>query len=129
MHLRVLLPFGVFALADEVSNIVAETREGSFGLLPRRLDCVAALVPGILAYTTASGTVYLAADEGVLIKRGAEVTVSVRHCIRAATLAELHDAVKQQFLNLNVQDQAIRRAITRMEGGLVGRLAEFQHER
>ena len=48
MHLKVLLPFQIFADKTDVSRIVAETREGSFGLLPHRLDCVAALVPGIL---------------------------------------------------------------------------------
>ena len=50
MHLKVLLPFGIFAEKTRVSRIVAETREGSFGILPRRLDCVAALAPGILIY-------------------------------------------------------------------------------
>jgi F-type H+-transporting ATPase subunit beta len=55
MNLKVLLPFQVFAEKAGVSRIVAETREGSFGLLPHRLDCVAALVPGILTYQTACG--------------------------------------------------------------------------
>ena len=46
MNLKVLLPFEIFADKTGVSRIVAETREGSFGLLPHRLDCVAALAPG-----------------------------------------------------------------------------------
>ena len=52
MNLKVLLPFQIFAEKTGVSRIVAETREGSFGLLPHRLDCVAALAPGILTYET-----------------------------------------------------------------------------
>jgi F-type H+-transporting ATPase subunit epsilon len=32
MHLKVLLPFQVFAEKTGVTRIVAETREGSFGL-------------------------------------------------------------------------------------------------
>ena len=52
MNLKVLLPFQIFAEKTGVSRIVAETREGSFGLLPHRLDCVAALAPGILIYET-----------------------------------------------------------------------------
>ena len=48
MNLKILLPFQIFAEKTNVSRIVAETREGSFGILPHRLDCVAALVPGIL---------------------------------------------------------------------------------
>lgn len=79
MKLKVLLPFQVFAEKTGVSRIVAETRDGSFGLLPHRLDCVAALTPGILIYQTeADGEVFLAVDEGILVKAGAEVLVSVR---------------------------------------------------
>ena len=46
MNLKILLPFQVFAERAGVTRIVVETREGSFGLLPHRLDCVAALRRG-----------------------------------------------------------------------------------
>ena len=69
IHLKVLLPFAVFAEKSDVSRIVAETRTGSFGILAHRLDCVAALVPGILIYeTTAEGEVYVMdAHRGALL--------------------------------------------------------------
>ena len=83
MNLKVLLPFRIFAQETGVARIVAETRAGSFGLLPHRLDCVAALAPGILTYgTEAGGEVYLAVDHGVLVKTGQEVLVSVRRALR-----------------------------------------------
>lgn len=82
MNLIILLPFRVFGELTDVLRIVAETQEGSFGLLPNRLDCVAALSPGILTYEThKQGTVYLAVDEGVLVKAGPNVRVSVRHAV------------------------------------------------
>lgn len=124
MNLTILLPFGVFARVKDVACIVAETREGSFGLLPHRLDCAAALAPGILTYAADQGPVYLAADEGVLIKQGAEVVVSVGHCIRGTELKTLHDAVTHQFLEQNSQDRAMRLALTKLEGSLVGRFVE-----
>ncbi len=43
MNLKLLLPAQIFAEKTGVSRIVAEPREGAFGLLPHRLDCVAAL--------------------------------------------------------------------------------------
>ena len=52
MNLKVLLPFRVFTETTGVSRIVVETAAGSFGLLPHRLNCVAALVPGIRTYET-----------------------------------------------------------------------------
>ena len=86
MQLKILLPFRVFAERTEVKRIVAETQEGSFGLLPNRLDCAAALAPGILTYETeAEGEVFVAVAEGVLIKAGAEVLVSVRNAIGLST--------------------------------------------
>ena len=82
MNLKILLPFQIFAEKTGVVRIVAETREGSFGLLPHRLDCVAALAPGILTYQNeGEGEVYVAVDEGVLVKAGLDVFVSVRDAI------------------------------------------------
>jgi F-type H+-transporting ATPase subunit epsilon len=130
MKLRILLPYGVFLESTEVSSIVAETGDGSLGLLPHRLDCVAALVPGILTYTTQEGeTVYHAVDEGVLVKAGAYVFVSVRRAIGGTGLAELHESVKREFLAFNEQERDVRVAVAKMESGLVGSFAEFQHER
>jgi F-type H+-transporting ATPase subunit epsilon len=130
MNLKILLPSEVFAEKTDVSRIVAETSEGSFGLLPHRLDCAAALSPGIFTYETEQdGTVYLAVDEGVLVKTGADVLVSVRRAIAGTDLNDLHDAVKRQFLTMDEEEQKVRAAVIKMEAGLVGRFAEFQHER
>ena len=97
MKLRVLLPFRVFSEKAEVSRIVARTGQGSFGLLPHRLDCVAALAPGILTYETeADGEVFVAIDEGVLVKTGLDVLVSVRQALAGTNLATLRDAVEHQ---------------------------------
>jgi F-type H+-transporting ATPase subunit epsilon len=130
MNMRILLPFRVFGELTDVLRIVAETKEGSFGLLPNRLDCVAALSPGILTYEThKEGTVYLAVDEGVLVKAGPDVLVSVRHAIAGTDLGQLHETVKRQFLTINQQERDVRLVIAKMESGLLARLAEFQHER
>ncbi len=92
MHLKVLLPFGIFAEKTGVSRIVAETRDGSFGLLPHRLDCVAALAPGILIYEDdAEGEVCVAVDEGVLVKTGLDVLVSVRRALGGTDLGQLRE--------------------------------------
>jgi len=130
VNLKVLLPFRIFADISGVTGIVAESIQGSFGLLPHRLDCAAALVPGILSYATAAqGTVYLAVDAGVLVKTGAQVLVSVRRAIGAVDLAALHEAVKRRFAVLDSQEREVRAAVAKMDAGLLGRLAVFQHER
>jgi len=124
MRLKVLLPFEVFADEKGVSRIVFETAQGAFGLLPQRLDCVAALVPGILSFEAqAQGEVFLALDEGVLVKTGREVLISVRRALRGVDLARLRDAVEQEFLTLDAQEQAMRTAMSRLETGFLRRFA------
>jgi len=129
MNLKVLLPFQVFAEKTDVARIVAETREGSFGLLPHRLDCVAALVPGILIYQTESGgEVLVAVDQGVLVKTGMDVLVSVRRAISGTDLGQLHAAVEKEFLTLDENEQSVRSAVAKLETGFLQRFAKFQHE-
>ena len=128
MKLKVLLPFQVFAEKSGVSRIVAEAREGSFGLLPHRLDCVAALAPGILIYETAAeGEVYLAVDEGVLVKTGPDVLVSVRRALSGTDLGQLRAAVEEEFLALDEQEQNVRSVLAKMESDFVRRLAVFHN--
>jgi F-type H+-transporting ATPase subunit epsilon len=129
MHLKILLPFQVFAEKGDVSRIVAETRHGSFGLLPRRRDCVAALAPGILTYETAAdGEVFVAVDEGVLVKTGADVLVSVRRATGGPDLGRLRDLVEQEFLALDKQETSVRSVVARLETGLLRRMATFKNE-
>jgi len=128
MQLKILLPSRVFAVIENVTRIAAEARQGSFGLLPQRLDCVAALAPGILTYAAdGAGDVYLAVDEGVLIKTGAEVVVSVRHAIGGADLGQLRQAIEREFLTLNERQKTVRTVVAKLESGLIRRFAEFHH--
>ncbi len=127
MNLEILLPFRIFARKAEVSSIVAETPEGSFGILPHRLDCVAALVPGILAYACeVEGTAYFALDGGALVKRGNDVVVTAHRAVAGADLGALQQAVRQEFLSVGTRELEVRVAIAKMESGLLGRLREFQ---
>ncbi len=126
MQLKILLPFQVFAEKTGVLRIVAETREGSFGILPHRLDCVAALAPGILTYETESdGEVFVAVDEGVLVKTGADVLVSVRRALGGTDLGQLHDAVKQEFLALDEDEQNVRSVMAKLEIGISASVREL----
>jgi F-type H+-transporting ATPase subunit epsilon len=128
MNLTILLPYQVFAEKKGVSRIVAESREGLFGLLPHRLDCVAALQPGILTYETESeGEVYVAVDEGVLIKTGQDVLVSAHDAIFGTDLSQLHEAVEKEFLTLDENEQKIRSVMEKLEIGLIRRLSEFRN--
>ena len=126
MTLKILLPSEVFADLEGVTRIVAEAREGAFGLLPGRLDCTAALAPGILTYESGAGdVVYVAIDEGVLVKAGADVFVSVRAALAGTDLGKLHEAVEREFLALDAQEKSARSALAKMESSFVRRFGEY----
>ncbi len=128
MKLKILLPFQVFADKSGVKRIVAETRQGSFGLLPLRQDCVTALSPGILFFETeAEGETYIAVDEGVLVKTGPDVLVSVRRAMAGRDLGRLRESVEQEFLDLDEDERNARSVMAKLETGFLRRFANFKH--
>jgi F-type H+-transporting ATPase subunit epsilon len=127
MHLKILLPFQVFADLEGVKRIVTETHLGSFGILPHRLDCTAALAPGILIYETESqGDVFIAIDEGILVKTGTDVFISVRNAIGGAELGSLHKAVEKKFLTIDEQEKNVRNVMAKLEIGFIRRFEKLQ---
>jgi F-type H+-transporting ATPase subunit epsilon len=120
VDLKILLPFMVFLVAKDIREIVIETSVGSYGILPQRLDGVAALVPGILTYKTGKGTPqYLAVDAGVLIKAGNQVLVSVRNAIGGANLGELGEKVKKDFSNQDAAEKKVKALTVKLESGFL----------
>lgn len=129
MLLKILLPFRVFAEHDGVTRIVAETADGLFGILPRRLDGVAALVPGILVFETGDdGEQIVAVDEGVLVKTGRDVMVSVRNAVAGDDLGRLRETVEREFLNLDERERSVRSVLAKLETSFVRRMMELRHE-
>ena len=128
MRLKILLPFQVFAEHSDVLRMVAETRDGSFGILPHRLDCVAALVPGILIFeTAASGEALVAIDAGILVKTGPEVFISVRRAINGNDLEQLRTVVEHEYETLDDSERDARSVVSKLEMGFLSRLVQLHH--
>ncbi len=127
IKLKILLPSKVF-LEEAVKKVVAEAQNGSFCLLPRHVDFVAALVPGILTYTDAEDReVFLAVDEGVLVKCGLEVLVSIRNAVRGPNLGQLRKTAHEEFARMDDREKLARTAAARLEASLVRRFVELEH--
>lgn len=129
MQLKIMLPFRVFLDNVDVNRVIVDTNKGSYGFLPRRLDCVAALVPGILTYETKGGTVhYVAVDEGILIKAGGEIQVSVRNAIGGADLGKLRQSIEQEFRNLDEKERFARKAVAKLESEFIQNIKKLREE-
>ena len=127
MHLQVMLPERV-VLNRAVRNVVAEGLSGSFALLPRHIDFVESLVPGILMFVPAEEDTeqFVAVDEGILVKCGREVLVSVRNAVMSAELGVLEQAVRQRFHRVDDREQAMRSALAKLEADVVRRFIEME---
>jgi len=125
MRLRVLLPTEV--LVDErVDKIIAEAANGSFCLLPRHIDFVAALVPGVMSFSRGASETYAGLDRGILVKCAGEVTVSTLDGVRGDELGELEEHVRQRFLELDEHERKARSAVARLEAGTLRTFRELQ---
>ncbi|GAB4334568.1 MAG: F0F1 ATP synthase subunit epsilon [Candidatus Abyssubacteria bacterium] len=124
MRLKVLLPAEIL-IDREVEKVTAEAENGSFTLLPRHIDFVAALVPGILFFTAEGEEEFIAVDEGILIKRADEVLVSTRKAVRGPELGSLRKAIEREFLGRTEREKKSRSASAKIEADLVRRFMEL----
>ena len=127
MRLTVLLPTEIL-VDEEVAKVVAEAQNGSFCLLPRHIDFVAALVPGLLSFVkTADGAEeFLAVDEGLLVKCGPQVLVSTRQAVRGGELGLLRETVEKTFKVLTDQEKRARTALANLEANLIRRFLKLE---
>ena len=119
MTLTILLPERVL-MTESVRKVVAEGQSGSFGLLPRHVDFVEPLVPGILSYVPSSAASddeerFVAVNEGVLVKCGDEVRVSVRDAVVGPELGTLEQTVRDRFQRIDERERAMRTALASLE--------------
>ena len=130
LQLKVLVPERVL-LERSARKVVAEAADGSFGLLPRHIDFVAPLVPGILSFVDAEDEEerFLATAEGILIKRGPEVLVSVRGASLGEELGELERTVREELAVRDQRERQARRAASRLEVDIVRRFIELHEDR
>lgn len=125
MRLRVVEPDRA-VLDAEVESVIAEGIGGSFGLMPRHIDLVAPLVPGLLTYRVDGEERFLGVDEGVLVKRGEDVMVSSRNVIEGADLGAVRRSVIEDLRQLDEEEVKARAALARMEADFVRRFLELE---
>ena len=127
MKLKVLTPT-VVLIDREVTKVTAEAENGHFCLLSNHVDFVAALVPGVLSYTTKTKEeIFVAVDEGILVKCGAEVLVSTRNAVEGDNLETLKQTVTEQFQALDEKERLTRSALAQFEVSMMRRFKELGH--
>jgi F-type H+-transporting ATPase subunit epsilon len=127
MNLRILIPTKIL-IDQEVTRVVAEAEDGSFGILPKHIDFVAALNPGIFSFEGKDGEVFLAIDEGILVKCGSDVWVSTRKAVLGKSLGELKETVEHEFRSLDDRERKTRSILAKLEADFTKRFMKMQEK-
>jgi len=119
IDLKILLPEKTF-LKSKVKKIVAEAENGWFCLLPKHVDFITSLIPGILMLNTQEGKdILLAIDEGLLIKYEKKVIISTRNAIEGENLGELKNRVEEMFIKTDEKEKDAQIALSKLEADFV----------
>lgn len=128
MQLTILLPSHVL-LDAAVTKIIAQAPNGAFALLPRHIDMVSSLVPGLVSFTGKESIEHFAGtDEGILVKCGQQVTIATRQAILSDNLEQLREQVHDMFVDLGQRERTARSALARLEAGVVRRFVELARQ-
>ncbi|MEK6796780.1 MAG: F0F1 ATP synthase subunit epsilon [Spirochaetota bacterium] len=118
MMLTVSTPTDTIVERD-VRKIIAEGVRGFFCLLPNHIDIVSPLKAHILSYDNAEGrTAYIAIDEGMLVKKGGDVSLSVRYAVRGTSKAEMERIVEDDLGKKALAERDVRDIIATLEGDI-----------
>lgn len=126
MKLKILIPTEIL-VECEVTKVIAEAENGHFCLLPHHVDFVAALVPGILSFTTEAEEVFVAVDQGILVKCDGEVFVSTLNAVEGNNLETLKQTVTEQFQILEEKEKLTRSAVAQFEASMMRHFKELGH--
>ncbi|MFO8237836.1 MAG: F0F1 ATP synthase subunit epsilon [Prochlorococcaceae cyanobacterium] len=134
MELRILVP-GREVLRTAVSRVSAEGALGSFTLLPQHVDLLTGLVPGIVEYRSSPAAEadeggegaegYVAIDEGLLVKRGDAVVITVRRAVPSPDLDSLRRRLEEDVLRLDENERQLRRVLDRLEASFMKGIIEL----
>lgn len=119
MKLYLGTPLGSI-LNCEINKITVECLDGYHTLLPRHVDFVSALKPGIVIYTNNKNEEkYVACHQGIVVKRGTAVTITTHHAVLGNTLDELKTVILQEFKRDDEKRKELNSAMARLELGLL----------
>ncbi len=126
MELRIILPEKTY-WQGKVKKVTGEAVNGFFCLLPGHVDFVTVMVPGIFfALTDSEKDIYIAINEGLLIKAKEQVTLSVRGAIKGDNLGNLMRQVEENFVKINERERGARNALQKLEADFIRRFLDLE---
>jgi len=129
MQFKVCLPAEFSMEKSNMVRIVAEPRGDSCGNLPRRFDCVAEIVAGILLFETeVEDEVYAAVDARLLAGTGQDGFASMRQALLGTAAGPSPYPPGGGSMALGGRERFVRSVMAKLEAEFQLRFATFQYE-
>lgn len=126
MNITLRLPTHML-FQGRATRMTAVAPNGAFGILPNHVDFVTALVPSVMTLRLADGSEQIfGLDEGLLVKKGHDVSVAALRGVRGDDLGSLRDTVEASFVQMDEEERQARAALSRLEADMVRRFAELR---
>ena len=125
MRLQVVTP-GAIVVDEPADKVATEAIDGAFTLLPRHVDFVTALVPGLLTYVHDGVERLVAVDGGILVKRGRAVRVATAEAIPSDDVLDLQRVMRTTFEEVGENERRARTAIAHLETDAIRRILELE---
>lgn len=115
MLFKVFSPLGIL-IDRPVSKIDFEAIDGFFTLLPKHIDFISALKTGILTYTDLKGKkAYIACHQGILIKKGKNVSLTTKLGILDNDLSHLTQRIETDFKQMEESRKESNKTMAQLE--------------
>lgn len=126
MKLLLSVPTGV-VVDTQVARLSGESDRGSFTLLPRHADGAMLLRPGLFSYVDEDGAeVFVAVDEGVVVKAGNDVRVACQRAVVAGDLQDARSALMRHLHERSEHERKARSVLRALEADVLRRLGELR---
>jgi F-type H+-transporting ATPase subunit epsilon len=125
MTLRIFLPAQIAVEEEGIERVRGEGVTGSFTLLPRHVDFVAPLAPGLLSFSRGEEEdQFVAINGGILVKEGGEIMISTTAATRGTEAEKLSEEVEAFYDRMTEREKQARLALRKMEADFVRRFTE-----
>jgi F-type H+-transporting ATPase subunit epsilon len=126
VRLLLSVPTGVVVDA-KVAKVSGESDRGSFTILPRHADGAMVLRPGLFSYVGEDGSeVFVAVDEGVLVKADRDVRVACQRAVVAGDLENARSALAQRLHGVSEHERKAKSVLMALEAEVLRRLGELR---
>ncbi|QSX08532.1 hypothetical protein J0B03_00105 [Alkalibacter rhizosphaerae] len=125
MELDIILPNKTMEFL-EIEALTAPGTEGSFQIYPKHVDFTSTLKAGILTIKKEKEEIYIAINNGVLVKKGEKIHVACHQAIQGESLEKLSTTVEETFLAANEREKSTNEILAKMEIETLKRFFELE---